>query len=387
MRLTIKLSLISFLLVLSSAYAQGTLKVGAIASLTGPNANQGRMQQAGLKLALDELNAKGGIAGQKLELLLEDDASDPATAQTAAEKLVDEGVSVVIGTHSGPVNRSLSAYFNSVKVPLIVASASEETITKPGNPFTFRLSNSGSVLTRAMLDQLRRVSNLKTAVILGSNDTFGKGVQTEGAKSLLATGVKVVANETYEKGTLDFLPVLTRFKTLNPDLVILASYEEDATLLAKQARQVGLTPRVMVGLGNGFSQPEFLQEAGRAAEFFLTSANWNPDVKYTSAALLYQLLKRSLGGQEPSQAAAMNYAAMLVAADALKRGGANPSKVQEALTKTKMNTPIGAISFRNFGGFQNQNSVITLITQVQSGKFITVGPSSVARTTLSYPRR
>lgn len=356
----------------------GTIKIGAVTSLSGRFATFGAMQQAGFKVAVDEINAKGGVGGQKLELLLEDDASDTNKALNAAEKLVNQKVPVVIGAYSSGITKPLSQYMARVKVPLLVATAIDETITRPGNAYTFRVNNQSSVYTRSLIDQLKKMGGMKTAVVLTSNDAFGKSVLTDAGKLLPAAGFTVLSKDTYDKGLTDFRPLLNRYKGQNPDVVIFASYEEDAVALAKQVRETGLAPRIIAGIATGFALPDFLKGAGSTAENFLITMVWNPDVKYPGAASLHTRLKTALGGEEPSQHAAQSYAAVLAAADAIRRGGTDPEKVRAALESTKLNTAFGPVTFRDYAGYQNQNSVVGLITQVQNGKFVTIGPASAA---------
>ncbi|GAA5533021.1 ABC transporter substrate-binding protein [Deinococcus aluminii] len=375
------------LLATGSLALADTIQVGAITSLSGRFATFGRMQQAGFRVALDEINARGGVNGSRLELLLEDDASDTNKALNAAERLVNRKVPVVIGAYSSGITKPLSQYLARVKVPLIVATAIDETITKPGNPYTFRVNNQSSVYTRSLIDQLRKLGGMKTAVILTSNDAFGKSVLNDAASLLPRAGFTVLAQDTYDKGLTDFRPLLNRYRSQNPDVVILASYEEDAVALSKQVKEVGLSPKVIAGIATGFALPDFLKGAGTAAENYLVTMVWNPDVQYPGARSLYTRLKKALNGEEPSQHAAQSYAAMLAAADAIQRGGTDPEKVRAALMQTRLSTAFGPVNFRTYGGYQNQNSVVGLITQVQNGQFVTVGPATAARGKIVFPRK
>lgn len=368
------------LAVATTAAAQGTLQIGAVTSLSGRFATFGQMQQAGFRVAIDEINARGGVHGQKVALAIEDDASDTNKALSAAEKLVNQKVPVVIGAYASGITKPLSQYMARVKVPLIVATAVDETITKPGNAYTFRVNNQSSVYTRSLIDQLRKTPGLKTAVILTSNDAFGKSVLTDATKLLPGAGYTILGRDTYDQGLTDFRPLLNRYRGQNPDVVIFASYEQDAVALTKQVKEVGLKPRVIAGIATGFALPAFLTGAADAAEGFLVTMVWNPDVRYPGAQSLYTRLKAALNGAEPSQHAAQSYAAMLAAVDAVKRAGSSdPEKVRSALAQTNLKTAFGPVTFRTYGGYTNQNSVVGLITQVQNGRFVTVGPASAAR--------
>lgn len=373
---------------LSGAALADTVKIGAITSLTGRFATFGKMQRAGFQVALDEINAKGGLGGNKVELLLEDDASDTNKALAAAEKLINAGVPLIIGSYSSGVTKPLSQYTARQKVPLLVATAVDETITKPGNPYVFRVNNQSSVYSRSLLASMEKIGGIKTVAVLTSNDAFGKSVATDAKNILGRGGYQIVAADTYDKGLTDFRPILNRYKGQNPDAVLIASYEEDSVSIVRQAKEVGLSPKLMAGMATGFALPSFIQGAADAAENVVVAMVWNPDVAYPGAEALHQKLKKALGGEEPSQHAAQSYAALLAAADAIRRaGGSDPEKVRDALTQTKLSTAFGPVQFRNYGGYQNQNAVVGLITQVQKGQFVTVAPATAAKGKLVFPRK
>lgn len=383
---------ISHLLVLSISHAQKTasqepIRIGAITSLTGRFATFGKMQEAGFKVALEEINQKAGKNGQKFKLLLEDDGSDVNKALNAAEKLVNQNTPVIIGSFSSGITKPLSRYMARAKVPLLVATAVDETITKPGNPYTFRVNNQSSVYLQSLIKQLKELPSLKTAVVLTGNDAFGKSVYKDARALLPKAGIKVLSQDTYDKGLTDFRPLLNRFKSKNPDVVILASYEQDAVALTKQVKEIGLKPKIIAGIATGFALPKYLQGIGADAEGFLVPMVWNPDVKYKGAQSLHKRLKKALKGQEPSQHAAQSYAALLTAAHAIQQAGTEPKKVREALKQLKLNTAFGPVSFPSFNGYQNQNKVVGLITQIQNGQFVTVAPKTVSTGTLIIQKK
>ncbi len=333
------------------ASAQDTVKIGAVTSLTGRFATFGKMQRAGFQVALDEVNAAGGINGEPVQLDLQDDASDTNKALSAAEKLVNEGVPVVIGAYASSITKPLSQYLARQKVPLIVATAVDETITKPGNAYTFRVNNQSSVYSRSLLSAVQKLP-IKTIAVLTSNDAFGKSVASD-IKAILGKGdYQIVAQDTYDTGLNDFRPLLSRFRAQNPDALLIASYESDSVAIARQAKEVGLSPKLIAGFATGFALPSFVQGAGDAAENVVVVMVWNSDVAYPGAQKLYTKLRAALGGEEPSQHAAQSYAAMLAAVDAVKRAGSNdPQKVRDALAKTKLNTAFGPVQFRNYAGY------------------------------------
>ena len=150
---TLGLSLLSALL--GGAQAQGTVKIGAITSLTGRFAEFGRQQMAGFKVAVDEINRKGGVNGQKVELQVEDNASDVNKGLAAAEKLVNAGVGVVICEYSSSLVKAQSQYLARQKVPALVVTSSGDDITKPGNDYIFRLNQPATEYARVIFNIFR----------------------------------------------------------------------------------------------------------------------------------------------------------------------------------------------------------------------------------------
>ncbi|GEM46846.1 ABC transporter substrate-binding protein [Deinococcus cellulosilyticus] len=374
-----KSALLLITLGLSGALAQSTdtIKVGAITSLTGRFATFGKMQKAGFQVAIKEINSRGGVLGKKLELVLEDDASDTNKALAAAEKLVNQGVPLIIGAYASSITKPLSQYLTREKVPLLVATAVDDTITNPGSPYVFRVNNASKAYTQGFIELFRKLQ-VKTIAVLTSNDAFGKSVMKDITTLGPEAGFKIVAQDSYDQGLSDFRPILNRFKSLDPDVVYLASYEADSVTIMRQSKEVGLKPRFFAGAATGFALPSFAKAAGDAAEGTLVSVTWSDDVRYAGALRLYKSLKTELK-EEPSQHAAQSYAAMLAAADAIQRaGGLDREKVQQALKKTLLVTAYGPVKFRDYDGFTNQNPVVILITQVQKGKVVTVYPDRVS---------
>jgi branched-chain amino acid transport system substrate-binding protein len=373
----------------SGGGAQGdTVKIGAVTSLTGRFATFGKMQRAGFEVALKEVNGRGGVLGRRVELLLEDDASDTNKALAAGESLVNRGVPLIIGAYASGITRPLAQYLARVKVPLLVATAVDENITKPGSPYVFRVNNASSAYSDAFFALFATLKDVKKVALLTSNDAFGTSVYNDVVRIAKGRGYNLVAQERYDQGLTDFRPILNRFRSLEPDAVIYASYEADSVAVVRQAKEVGLAPRVMAGAATGFALPSFSKNAGDASEGMIVSVVGNPDVQYPGADDLYRRLRAELG-EEPSQHAAQSYAAMRAAVDAVRRAGgtADREKVREALEATRLTTGFGPVRFSDERGYQNQNPVIAIVTQIQNGEPVTVFPERVAKGKLVYPRR
>ncbi len=362
------------------------VRIGVITSLSGSFATFGGMEVAGYKVGVAEVNAKGGVLGRPLELLIEDDASNQNAALAAAEKLIGRGVPLILGAYASSVTKPLAGYLTREKVPLLNSNSADTSITKPGSPYVFRVGQTTDSFADACFGLARALPGLKTVAILVSNDALGKSAANSAKVQAKASGMNVVAEQTYDRGLTDFRPTLNAFKALSPDLVALSSYEEDAAALMRQAKEVGLDAKLFTSVGaTGYAIPQFITGAGDAAEYVTSASPWRPEVKYPGAQDLYGRLKAALGG-EPSHHAAKAYGGLLAAADAIRRAGSlDREAVRKALEQTKLTTAFGPISFESFAGYRNQNPAPSLVIQVQDRRFVVVWPKSAASGEVRYP--
>ncbi len=344
------------------------------------------MQMAGYNVALKEINAKGGVQGRPLELLVEDDASGVPAALSAAERLLAKGVPLILGTYSSGISKPLAGYMERQQMPLIVSGSADDSITKPGSPYVFRAKSVASTYARTLFDLFDILGGIQSVAILAGTGAFEQSVADGAEAYTKIKNYKLVAREAYDRGLTDFRPLLNKFRTLNADAIFMVSYEEDAVAIMRQAKEVNLNPKIFAGAAAGFAIESFIKGAADAAEWVFTSTSWTPDVKYAGAQTLYKNLKAALGGDEPSYHAAETYMALIVAADALNRAKTtDKTAIMNALKATDLTTPVGPVQFTNLAGFRNQNPIPMVVEQVQGGKFVTVFPASIAPGRPRYP--
>ncbi|WP_264778443.1 ABC transporter substrate-binding protein [Deinococcus aetherius] len=376
------------LTLLGAAQAQGggTIKIGAITSVTGRFAEFGKMQLAGFKVGVEEVNRKGGILGRKVELVIEDNASDVNKGLAAAERLVNAGVPLVINEYSSSLVKAQAQYLARQKVPVLVVTSSGDDITKPGNDYVFRLNQPATEYARVILN-IFRDNKFKTMAVIAGTGAFEKSVADAAQDLAKSYGITIVEDQRYDKGLTDFRPVLNRIKAKNPDGILMVSYAEDSVALMRQAREVGVKPRLFAGGAAGFALPEFVKDAGSAAESVVTATAWIPQLRYAGTQKLNVELKKALGGQDPSYHAAQAYAGVLVAAEAIRRaGGTDREKVKAALNGLTMQTAFGPIQFKDYEGFRNQNPLAMVAQQVQGGAFVPVYPKTVVPRKIKFER-
>ncbi|GGJ35971.1 ABC transporter substrate-binding protein [Deinococcus roseus] len=350
--------------VFSVAGAQEAVKIGAITTLTGRLAEFGAQQKAGFELAVDELNAKGGIGGKKIELVLEDAASDVNKALAAAEKLANSGVGIILNEYSSSIVKPVAQFLSRQKVPNIVVSSSDESITKPGFDYVYRINPPTDEYAKILFEVFKD-KKIKSVAILAGSGAFEKSVLNSAMELSKTTGIPVVASQTYDKGLTDFRPILNGFKAKTPDAVMLVGYQEDSVAVMRQAKEVGLNPKVFAGGAAGFALPDFIKGAGSASEYLVTATAWVPEMGSKQKALYDKLAKKL--GVAPTYHAAQAYAAVLVAADAIKRAKSSTDReaIRKALDSTNLQTAYAPIKFQNYDGYKNQNRISMVAEQVQ----------------------
>ncbi len=371
----------------ASAQFRGSIRVGVPLPLTGRHAPFGQIIKNSFELAADEVNRAGGVrGGYRLELLFEDSRSDVATARTITEKLINQDKVVMLtGQYSSAESFPTAQVAQQYGIPFLVSTAAADEITAQGWKYIFRMVQPASEFDNGLKDFMEKRAKPSSMVILHENTLFGTstaGAMREWARK---AGVRVLMYEPYDAGSPDFKPLLLRVKQLNPDVVYMVSYLLDAVLLMRQAKEVDLNPKAFAGAAAGFSILPFIEGAGVAAEYVLSSSMWERTVPYRGARQYYDNYVRRYG-RPPSYHGAQGYAAVYVVADVLNRAPSlTPDDIVGALAETDLMTAYGRIRFRNYGGLYNQAQLPTFVIQVQKGKFEVVWPRGVATAQAVYP--
>ncbi|MBN2332671.1 MAG: ABC transporter substrate-binding protein [Deltaproteobacteria bacterium] len=373
------LLVLGFAFVPARAVAADSVKVGVVLPLTGAMAKFGEIEKLSFDLALEEINAAGGINGKKLELLIEDTTGRPDVGRSVVEKLITKDKVVMVGGgYSSSVTYAAAGVCQQNQVPFLVNTGSADKITTSGWDYIFRLNPPVSKYASAVESLLQEVVKPQTVAILHENSLFG----TKGASAFEKTcdnlGYKVVLKEGYEHGGIDFKPVLVQVKQKNPDIVYMISYVMDAALIMKQAKELKLTPKMFVGAGAGFTLPEFQQNAGVAGDKLISATLWHQVLPYPGAMDYYNKFLAKFN-KTTEYHGAEAYAACYVIADALKRAKSfSSADVRQALLETDMMTVFGPVKFGDWGKMKNQNTAETYVVQWIDGNLELVWPKVCA---------
>lgn len=373
-------------LFVAPAMAQDTIKVGIILPLTGSQASFGEIEKNSFDMALEAINAAGGVNGTPLEFIYEDDTGRPEVGSSAAEKLITQDNVVMLGGgYSSSVCANVASTAESNSMPFLINTGSADDITEHGYQYVFRLNPPASEYPNATKEFLEQVVQPQTCAILFENSNFGTSSSEKFKELCEQMGIEVVLYEGYEHGAVDFKPLLIKVKAANPDIIYMVSYVMDASLIMKQAAQLQITPKAFIGGGAGFTLPEFLDNAGSAAEKVFSATLWYQTLPYEGAQEYYDAYMERFGSPTEYHGAEA-YAAAYVIADVLSRAASFSNEdIRIALSETDMMTVFGPVKFVSYDNKTNQNSLPTYLVQWIDGKLELVWPTDVQSAPYVYP--
>lgn len=346
-----------------------TLLIGQASPLTGPQAHLGKDNENGVRLALEEINAAGlTLNGEKVVLALrsEDDAADPKTATTVAQKLVDEGVAGVIGhLNSGATIPAAKIYADN-GIPQISPSATAIAYTTAGFKTAYRVmtndAQQGSVLGAFAVNTL----GAKRVAIVDDRTAYGQGLADEVAKAVTAAGGAVVAREYTSDRATDFMAILTSIKAKSPDLIFFGGMDPQAAPMVRQMKRLGMTAKFLGA--DGTQTPKFIELAGADAEGVLASNPGLPLDAMPGGAAFKAKFEAKYG--KIQNYAPYAYDALYVLVEAMKRAGSSdPAKYLAELPKTDYQGVTGHIRFDAKGDITG--GAVTLY-QVKDGRWQTL---------------
>src|SRR5213593_2093963 len=220
--------------------AQAPIKIGASLSLTGTYAKPGTYQKEGYDVCAEEVNGKGGLLGRKIEFVLYDDQSNPATGVKLYEKLITEDkVDAVMGPYSSPITEAVANVTEKYQKVMVSPLAATTSIFKKGRKYIFMVISPAEAYLDGLVDMAAR-RGLKTIAVLNEDTLFAKASANGAAELAKKKGLQVVFNEAYPKGHQDFSALLIKIKATNPDVVAASTYFDDAVAITRQMRELNL---------------------------------------------------------------------------------------------------------------------------------------------------
>jgi branched-chain amino acid transport system substrate-binding protein len=323
------------LVLASCARKSDTIKVGEYASLTGKEAGFGQASHKGLTLAIEEINAAGGVLGKKIELVTADNQTKPGESATAAKKLIarDKVVALLGEVSSG---RSLEAapVAQAAHIPMIAPAATNPKVTEVGD-YIFRVCFidpfQGKVMARFAHDDLKAK---KVAVLFSVSNAYSVGLANFFRDTFKAEGGEIVADKSFSEGDKDFRAQLTAVKAANAEAIFVPSYYTEGALIVRQARDLGIT--VPIFGGDGWEAPQLLEIGGAAMEGAFYSTHFSPENSDPVVQEFVKKYRARWDNETPDAFSALAYDMGYVLADAIKRAGTTDGpKLRDAIAATK----------------------------------------------------
>ena len=305
--------------------------IGVSGPLTGQNAQYGAQWKKGFDLALDEINAKGGIKGKPLTYDFQDSQSDPRQSVTVAQKFVsDPKVVVEVGDFSSTASMAASPIYQRAGLVQFGFTNSHPNFTKGGD---YMWSNSISQADETpRLVKYAADLGLKRLAVLYLNTDWGRAAEKIFVDTAPKYGIEIVDTEGYQPDEKDFRSTLVRVRDAKPDGVALISYYADGALIARQVREVGLT-QPLVAIGSVYS-PKFIELGGPTAEGVFTESNFFPGDTKPQVQDFVRKFKAKYG-EEPDDFNAVAYDTMILLAAVMNQYGTDRKQIHDGLAAIK----------------------------------------------------
>jgi branched-chain amino acid transport system substrate-binding protein len=370
------------------------IKIASLHPLSGAAAADGQQMDNGAKLAVEAINAAGGIKaleGAKLELISADSQGKPEVGQSEAQRLIQEGAVGIVGTYQSAVSANVATVAERNKVPFVIDVSSADSILNQGYKYTFRVQPSASVIGQEGAQYLFDVSKaagepVKKVAFLHEQGPFGTGVRDAFATKAKELGFEVSPAISYDAASVsDLTTQITQVKASRADVLAVAGYYRDGVLVAKAVASVKPAVNAVYGVANGaFDLPQFPKEVGPAGEGYF-DANYHADYTKQPMKDLAATFKQKYN-DDIRTGAVLAYDSVRVIADALERAkSTEPAKVRDALAETNLDSLMaqsGPIAFDEKG---ENKGAIPILMQVQKGVVNQVWPEELAQTDAVYP--
>jgi branched-chain amino acid transport system substrate-binding protein len=315
------------------AFSEDTIKVGEFGSLTGENASFGTSQNEGVQMAVETINQAGGVLGNKIYLIVEDNQTKQGQTTSIVHKLIyQEHVAALIGEEASSKTLEAAPIAQEAKIPLISPGATNPKVTEVGD-YIFRVcfidDFQAAVIARFVLEKLGKT---KVAFMTDVKQDYSVGLTQFVKDCFFKDGGQVVKAQSYSSGDKDFRAQLTDIKSANPEVIIITGYYPEVSLIVRQARQLGIKA-LFVG-GDGWDGASLIPVAGKTIEGAYFSNHFSSEAN-SPAVQDFVSKYRAKYHRTPDAFAALGYDAVNLLADAIQRAGTtDPKKLRDAIAST-----------------------------------------------------
>ncbi len=343
----------------------GTIKIGVVGAHSGDLASYGLPTVKAAELVVAEYNAKGGVLGKQIELVVEDDVCKPEVAANSAAKVVGEGVVAVIGHICSGATKSALGVYLEAGIPAISPSATNPPLTQSGDyPNFFRTIASDDAQAATDAKFIAETLGLKKVAVLHDKQDYGKGFADFSVEALKGLGVQTVIYEGITAGAVDYSAVLTKVANSGAEGIVYGGYHPEASKLVQQMSAMGLD--IPFVSDDGVKDDTFIQVAGDYAEGVYASGPVDTSSNPMNKAAIKA--HQDAYGEEPGAFYINAYAAAIVLIEAIKTAGSTDgAAIMKALRSQYVDTPLGSISFDEKG---DAIGVGFSVYQVQNGEYV-----------------
>src|SRR5690606_24763809 len=341
--------------------------IGEFGALTGPIATFGQNTHKGVMMAVDEINAAGGVLGKQIRLLVEDDQGKPEEALTAVTKLISKDrVVALIGEFASSNSLAAAPFAQQSRIPMLSHGSTNPKVTQVGD-YIFRACFIDPFQGQVMAKFASGTLNLKRVAILRDiKSDYSVGLADYFTRSFTAAGGTIVADESYSAGDKDFSAQLTSLRQKNPEAVFIPGYYTEIGLIARQARRLGIQA-VLLG-GDGWDSEKLWEIGGEALNGSFFSNHYSVDNPAPEIQDFVERFKARYDGSAPDAQAALAYDATHMLAAAITRAGSeDPKAIRDALAETKDFPGVtGTITLN-----ENRDAVKSaVVLEVRDGSFV-----------------
>ena len=341
------------------------IRVGQFASLTGKEASFGVAAHQGVVLAVEELNARGGVLGRPVEFLVEDIESKAGESATVVTKLIArDKVVAILGGNASTNSLEAAPICQAAHVPMIAISSTNPRVTAMGT-YIFRACFIDPFQGAVLAKFARETLHAKHVGLLTSvSAPYSVGLSKVFRERFTAAGGEIAAEQKYTEGDKDFRAQLTALKALQPDAIAVTGYYTEAALICQQARALGID--VPIFGGDGWEAPQLLELGGKAVEGTYYSTHYSAESPAPEVQAFIRKFRARYDGQVPDAVAALGYDAMMLLADAMQRAGTTDGpRVRDALAATK---DFPGVTGRTTIDAQRNTSKPAIILTVRDGR-------------------
>ena len=321
-----------------SARADDDIVIGEFGSLTGGTATFGTSTDEGLRLALDQINASGGVLGKQIRVVVEDDQSKPEAAVTAVQKLIAEDhVIAVIGEVASSRSLAAAPVCQRSHVPMLSPASTNPKVTAVGN-YIFRACFidpfQGAAMANFAMKSDKGPKAAKFAILYDVKNDYSVGLRKFFTDTVVANGGQIVADESYGEGDIDFQAQLTNIARTHPDAIYVPGYYTEVGLICRQARDLGLSVPLLGG--DGWDSDKTYLIGRDAVNGCYFTNHYSPDEDSAKVKDFVDQYRAKYSGKTPDAMAILGYDAMGLMADAIKRAGSTAGRdIRNALAHTK----------------------------------------------------